>query len=666
MKDLNIKENPQKTLHIPALTGGLDLRDLHDKSNNSLSNCKNVWQKGGILKSRPALFCDINSVLGKEEYYYNDPSATVVTDIEYEYGKTVYRMVYKSVEVDIATHFCYTNLIGPDGKVFKTARIIFTRTSSDTFYIPQKFNFFKGKPSTSSGTGIYLLIKLINCENSDEINSRIYELNSSLESWMEVYATYIPTVLINGRGNGYELARQADQAFGGNPKRLEGLNALTGDFYSYFSSDGYSSSFRLPLSSLSQSSVTARFYYSAENYVDWHISATSNQSTSTLFNNAVTMTVNRENGIVSFSCSTGEYFLPFISGRNENNLRILAKKESGYSLNDIADSDVCLNLNGKIFFGSKNRIFSSSFENPLYFPAESVSTLWGEDSRVTALVPLSENFLAFTKNRIYKGEVKDGKNLNTYSLLADNDSIFKAPHSVELECVNYNIGCAQKNSVITNGKEVFFLSNGEFYCFKQNEAKNISEKIKDFLPQILGEYSSVCALEYENCLLFFFQNKALCFDKKDAWYYWEFNQNIRFSGAFNTETRPILLVSSDNNPLHFTATLKGDIDTFFKGNITNPLPTEEAIPCLISTNEIAPECTSKPKSINCLSLSLEGKQTEISLGDTYKTKIKKAEFDNPVKLVSPITKTNRLYINLKGTAPLKLGSICIDYTLLSL
>lgn len=667
MKNLKIKEATQKTFHIPALTGGLDFRDLRDKSANSLLNCKNVWQKGGILKSRPALFTDENCILGDGEYYYSDPSLTELTNIEYECDGTVYRLVYKNVEVDIATHFCYTILISPEGKTFKTAQIMFSRTSSDTFYIPQKFNFFKGKPSSSSGTGIYLLVKLINCENSAEINSRIYELNSSLEGWTEVYATYVPTVLINGRGNRYEEAKQTDQVFTDSPKRLEGLNSLSGDFYSYFSSDGHSSSFRLPYSFLSQSAVTARFYYSAESYAQWHISANSNEAITTVYNVSVKMTVNRENGIVSFSATAGEYPLPLISDRNENNLRIFATKESGYTLNDIADAEAVLNLNGKIFFGSKNRIFSSSFENPLYFPAESVSTLWGEDCWVTALVPLAEKLLVFTKNRIYKGGIKDGKNLNGFSLLADNDSVFKAPHSVELECVNYNIGCGQKNSVIPNGKEVFFLSSGgEFYSFKQNETQNISAKIKDFLPQLLDEYTGVCAIKYEKYLLFLFQNKVLCYDTNGAWYYWEFNQNIRFSGAFITENRPILLISSNSNPLHFTATFKGDIDTFLKGNINNPLLVEESVPCLVSTNEIAPECITKPKTVNSLSLLLEGNQTEISFCDIYKTKLSHAEFNKPVQLVSPISKTNRLYITLKGTAPLKLGNICIDYTLLGL
>ena len=129
MKDLNIKENPQKTLHIPSLTGGLDLTKLRDKlPTNTLSVCENMWQRDGILESRPALFTDNDCILGDGEYYYGDPSLTELTNIEYEYDGTVYRLVYKSVEVDIATHFCYTNLIGPDGKMFKTAQILFLRT----------------------------------------------------------------------------------------------------------------------------------------------------------------------------------------------------------------------------------------------------------------------------------------------------------------------------------------------------------------------------------------------------------------------------------------------------------------------------------------------------------------------------------------------------------
>lgn len=669
MTDLKIKETAQKKLHIPALTGGLDLADLRDKTPvNTLKICKNMWQRNGILESRPALFTNENCILGDGEYYYSDPSLTELTNIEYEYDGTVYRLVYKSVEVDIATHFCYTNLIGPDGKMFKTAQILFLRTSSDTFYIPKKFNFFKGKPVSSNGTGIYLLVKLVNCENSSQTNSKIYELDTSLESWREVYSSYIPTVLINGRGNRYEEARQTDQVFTGNPKRLEGLSALTPDFYSYFSSDGRSSSFRLPFSSLSPNEIIARFYYSGSNYAQWHISAHTNQASATLYNVTVTMTVNRESGIVSFTSSGGEYSLPLVSERNENNLRILAKKESGYTLDDITEAEACLNLNGKIFLGSKNRIFSSNFENPLYFPAESVCTLWGEDTRVTALASISQRLLAFTKNRIYIGEIKDGKNLNSYSLLADNDSVFNSPHSVELECLNYHVGCRQKNSVITDGKEAFFLSSGgEFYCLSQNETKNISLKIKDFLPLVLGEYSAVSGFKYKNSLLFLWENKTLCFDRENnAWYYWEFNENIKFSGAFNTEKGPRILLYSSSKTLHFTATLKGDVDIFFKGSFRSPILEENAIPCIIRTNNIAPECISNLNNITSLNISLECERAEISVNDIHKTRVNRTNSKTPVKLISPVTNAHSFYIAIKSTAPLKVGSICTSYTPLGL
>ena len=272
--------------------------------------------------------------------------------------------------------------------------------------------------------------------------------------------------------------------------------------------------------------------------------------------------------------------------------------------------------------------------------------------------------MAFTKNRIYIGKVKDGKNLNTYSLLADNDSFFKAPHSVELECVNYNVGASQKNSVVTDGKEAFFLSSGgEFYSLTQNETKNISFKIKDFLPQILGEYSAVSGLKYKACLLFFWESKALCFDRENnTWYYWKFEETIKFLGAFNTEKEPRILLSSSGNTLHFTATFKGNTDTFFKGHFRSPLLEESAIPCIIRTNNIAPECISSPKNITSLSISLECEQAEVSVNDAAKTRVSRADPQTPVKLVSPITNANTLYINIKGAAPLKVGSICINYT----
>ncbi len=670
MKDLDIKSNKVNTLHIPALTGGLNLTNLrHEAPKNSLRISENLWQKNGVLETRPGLWTQKECLIGDGQFYHRTPAVTELTPVEYEAEGKVYRLVYKNVDVDIATQICFTSLISDDGAVYKTAEILFLRTSSDTFYIPQKFNFFVGNPSSSSGSGIFALVKLVNCENSAKTNSKIYELNKNLTSWIEVISTYIPTVLINGRGNHYETAKQTNQVFGGNPARLEGLNTLTSEFFSYFSSDGYSSSFMLPFSNLSQSAVSARFYYSTGNYIDWQISSYASQAVATIYNTSVTMTVNREKGIITFSTAQGEYPLPLVSDRNQNNLRIFASKETGYSLKDIANADVCLTHNQKIFLCAGNKIFSAGCENPFYFPVDSVAPIWGEDKQITALAPLEDNLLVFTKSNIYKATLNEGKKLNSYSLLADNDSLFKGPHTINIECLEPYIGCAQKGTILAEGKKVTFLANdGDFYQISKSNTKNISQNIGVFISQILNEYSNIYAVKEKNNLLFLWDNKGLCFDiSNQGWSYWVFPKAVKFSGAFATEKGPRLIILNTDSYIHFTAVLDGDTDRILTGSHAIATLKESEINCRLRTSELILGCDSAPKTVTSITLDIEGKGAEISVNDRAKTRVSHIRENNSTLcLTSPITLCRKVYIDIKGTAPLKVGSVCINYSLLSL
>ena len=670
MKDLDIKSNKIKTLHIPALTGGLNLSNLrHEAPKNSLRISENMWQNNGILETRPGLSTQKEALIGDGQYYHLTPAVTEPTSVVYESGGKLYRLVYKNVEIDISTQICFTSLISEDGSILKRGEILFLRTNSDTFYIPQKFHFFAGKSASSSGSGIFAIVKLINCENSDQVSSKIFELNKNLTSWTQVTSTYTPTVLINGRGNRFDTARQVNPVHTGNPTRLEGQNALTPEFFSYFSSDGYSSSFALPFSTLNTATVSARFYYSAGNYVDWHIGASQTSATATLYNVTVTMKVSREKGIVSFATSSGEYSLPFVSENNQNNLRILASKNTGYSLTDIADADLSLTHNGKLFLGCKNKIFSCSCENPFNFPVDSVSLLWGEDTFITALAPLDNKLVIFTKSKVYKAHITEGKNLNSYSILADNNTLLKGPHSLDITCLEPNVGATQKSAIVPLGKRLVFLGNdGQFYNLSQSETKNISLNFGGFIPQILGEYSTVSGIKEKTNLIFFWDNQALCFDLlNEAWSHWKFPKTIKFSGVFPTKHGARLIILNTESFIHFTAVLNGKTDKYLKGAHNYPTLQEDKIDCHIRTTELSLGCDSTQKTVTSITLNLEGDGAEISVNDRAKTRISNIrEKIFGVTLTNPITLCQNVYIDINGTAPLKVGSICINFMGLNL
>ncbi len=55
MKYPAISKQPRRSVSVPELSGGVNLRDsISMISDNQLTECKNMWYRGGILKTRPA------------------------------------------------------------------------------------------------------------------------------------------------------------------------------------------------------------------------------------------------------------------------------------------------------------------------------------------------------------------------------------------------------------------------------------------------------------------------------------------------------------------------------------------------------------------------------------------------------------------------------------
>ena len=61
MKFPSINKQPIRSINIPELSGGLNLRDgISAVNDNQLTDCKNIWFKDSILKTRPGTVQDAN------------------------------------------------------------------------------------------------------------------------------------------------------------------------------------------------------------------------------------------------------------------------------------------------------------------------------------------------------------------------------------------------------------------------------------------------------------------------------------------------------------------------------------------------------------------------------------------------------------------------------
>ena len=54
MKYPMINRQPRREVNVPALSGGLNLRDsLSGVRDNQMTDCVNMWYKDGMLRTRP-------------------------------------------------------------------------------------------------------------------------------------------------------------------------------------------------------------------------------------------------------------------------------------------------------------------------------------------------------------------------------------------------------------------------------------------------------------------------------------------------------------------------------------------------------------------------------------------------------------------------------------
>ncbi len=656
------------TLHIPSLTGGLNYNENpHNSKIFYLQDCKNIWNEKGLLKTRPGISTSASRRVYTKTYETGYYKSYKLKDLQMELDGELRQLCLELIEYDLSLQVCMTHFLSSDGTIYKSAALEFPRTSDEVFYIPKTVNFFKGKPQ--NGSGLFAVIGLVNCENYTETDAAIFELSQDFSVWNYAISPYVPTILVNGRGNNYELAKGTNQAFTGTPTRVEGLNILNDTFYAYFSTDGRSSSFKLPLANLSSKAITGRFYYKYNSYVEWIVGEGKTGATATVYDVTVTMNVDREKGIVYFTVPAGEYEVPLVSFQNENNLRITASKDSGYSLLDMACGDAAANVNDKILIGNKNIIFEAKYSNPLYFPIDSIALAGAEDSSIRTFVKKNKNIFAFKENEIYEISISSGKKLSGVSVPNDNKAEFYNCDSLYAEYVAGKTGCKKETDFALFDNNLYWIAP-DFRVNSLNQSGKVT--VLSGQPDIelllnLNSASTPKAKALNNSCLFFNDNKAALLNFSDgdtAWFYWEFPQNIRFLGAYNLNGKLSFLCLNTDSSVCFTADLKGASDTFLAdASSVSALP----ISALVRTKKLSLGCDNSLKKLDFVTVNLKG-DINVSINDRLVTRIKSSDSTSPTpfKITPALCGINLIDISFSSSDFLSLGSIDIGYTVLDL
>ena len=606
MKYSSLDPVKEKRLHFGNFYKGLDqsCNPLYiDK--NSLSECKNIIYEDSLIKTRRGLYSDKSCII-KGDYsadaFFN---SYTISENQFYIDGNQYYLIAEMSEMGISQYCLSIYLTDQYHNTINIGSMRYNRTSDTVFYVPDNIVFFQGK--ATYGCGVYAFFTIYNLAGLGDPSYEIYELNTNLSEWKRIDDYYIPTVYINGRGDKYKTAEVSDNLNIDPPKALESPNMLNGIFYAYYSSDGYSSSFTLPYSNISDSAVNCRIYYSLTAYADWNISATENSTVKEFMGSKVTMAIDRSKGIVFFTVDSGDYSVPCMSKYRVNNIRITASKCEHNEYFNIISCKCCKTFDSRIILSggnNPNRLYSARFDNPLYFPKDSCCEIGRDKIPVTALEIQKDKILAFKQNSIYHIELKKGKAINNASLLADNDSVFYSFDSFTPLNVSRNFGCSSKSAVSTkDGNTLFAGTDGHFYCISDSFKINaISSKIKNALNEFEKEnLSEAIVLNDGKYFYFLLDNIAFVCEnsqelntKNAVWYIWEFPDEIKVKGGISFEDSPILLCTKDYTTC-FTAVFEGNEDILPSAEDQD---TIKSIESLVTTAHFAPKGISSAIKLN--------------------------------------------------------------------
>lgn len=598
MKYSYLNDGKEKDFKMPELSGGLALNEDPSVADGShLADCNNMWFRRGLLTTRPGISTSSEDLFRKFSQY--NPDCVIdytFTDTYATYNGNQYRIAY-CVTGDM-TSYSDINvlLIGASGEKKSIGAIHYGRVSFDSFSMPEHLFFAVCEPKT--GCGIYAFVSYQDVYDENHRVHEIYECSSDMTSWHRFGSNeyYFPVLYINGRGNRYGTS---SAAYTGEPKELEQPNLLTGAFRVYFSSDGYSNSFQLPVSGLdSDQNVICRIYENRSQYTAWVIEPNQTSATVQFLGVNITMKCDRVTGEISFHTGDSEYAVPLMSKFLGNNIRIMAYKTGTEIRADkVIGSKQAVNYGSHIILCGNSivpgEVYAARTSNPLYFPKSASFCIGDITAPVTALGVQNDKLIAFKEREMYRIMINDGGVYTTNSYIPTQTEDIALPDTLSTVGVNVSVGCdCPKTLKLCGSRLVWLNSAGTVYVLamttygKENNVYEISSAIT---PQ-LKKYTSAAlknafAAENDGSYILFLGKDTLAeeafvmdyrvksfgqsasylgsngADRSLAWYRWSFPSDYLISSAAGTVKGLMTAVRSKDGRLIYTSVLNGDSDT---------------------------------------------------------------------------------------------------------
>lgn len=576
MRYKSVKRNAVKRFS-PELPHGIDLENGKGRGGEKLYSGLNVYRDKGRLATRPAVVWRPDSVIQFEAYEATEKGMTL-TENTACFGGIVYRIAYMVTGDYTSYQDVRVFLFGCAGDITPIGTIRFNRVDATTFYTPAALNFFQGK--AQSGCGIYALFCCRDTYGRPDIYSA-YELDKTLENWNDVNSFYEPTVYINGRGGRFGEAQEMGFVCDAKPEAPEALNMLNGRFRAFYTTDGLSSSFKLPVSRLNDTYVRCKMYVSPEDYVEWIISGGTNSATAEYGTSKIKMTCDRAHGILYFFCDEQRFSLPFVEDFGINNLEITAEKYGGSQISRVFNCKKSTVCGSRVMMYSNPdapaEICMARLENPLYFPEAACVRVGDISEDVTAVKKRGGDIAVFKGGSIYEMTVKDGGYYRADIPLGesnnDMDGLF-APDTVSCGAVCLDVGCDRPSTIgMISGTLFWQTGAGSVYALEKgkNVPVKISDCIKTALTDSIGRNTAppIGAAHRGIYYLFFKDGDVFVFDtnggiQKGAWYIWKIPDEVVISAVYTDADRMILCCSDKIQKAQYIADFGTGNDRYLK------------------------------------------------------------------------------------------------------
>lgn len=603
------KEKETFRKYITLYENGIDDPDV--------IKAENCFYDGGKVFMRPGIKIDMKKVVSYNTNNIGADMSLITTD-SYIYYDGEYGRVVITVKDTLAKLITFDlKVVTTKGKVLPLGSIDFSSVDGGFFGVPASYTVFSGTPI--QGKGIFFMVRQHYGGTVDDF-VKVFELTDDGWEYLIESQFYTPTILANGRGEGYYTAKVNDKPLElPTPVRPEGRNLLSSQFICYYTTDSESSCFLLPVKGLDSSLVKCEAMVNGNTYT-WYIPSDSDKSgLVTVDGIGVTAYCTRSTGRVYFRKVDGSEH-KFKYEQKLNNLKITASKTVKNAAARLASKMAACKLEGDaygfksnvtLFYGGDicpAEVYWNSPYHPLYFSENNFANLGEQGIGIEKMVVRGNEVLAFKENKLFSAGIK--KSNDAFSGVeggADNrEDRYEVAFLSKCNLDSKPIG----STVCSVGNDIYFTTE-EGKVLKTSASGNIELVLT--LPQSIEGGFAVC---YKGAYMLVSKNIAWLIKGekgKHGIFTWKLPFDLSYGIGYLSDVVFFTAYEEYNMQIVYMAYFSGNEDEVFNLN-AEILKTQKS--GIKAELEVSPKCLSGKHKLGGLAIDFRAqKDVEVSISD---------------------------------------------------